>query len=157
MQSQSVLFKLCAKPKSWKYIYAFKYAPNISGIRTLRTFQASVCYKSYSFIFPEKYSILLVMSIQPLSHEFFHSYPQAIKTGVLHHAFDAIIKLESLWHDLRIMGRVLNTSTRFIEANRQAKHSHNGEDCKKIDNITRQLVRVRYAIDYECFNFSFPS
>ena len=103
---------------------------------------------------------------EPLSHEFFHAYPQSVKTHVVD-AFDAIVKLEALEAGLAaIAGRVGTPFRPGVAPTKQQSHSHVVKAtscCSRVESGVRGskpiLLRLcqMYWADFACFGYDIPA
>lgn len=104
---------------------------------------------------------------EPLSHEFFHAFPQTVKTHVAG-AFSAIIKTEAL--DAGLAGIAVQLGTRVIQvtATKAAVHSHSSSHkglscCSRIEASvlasSQLMARIcqLYIADYLCFAYELPA
>lgn len=103
---------------------------------------------------------------EPLSHEFFHAYPQSVKTHVVD-AFDAIVKLEALEAGLAaIAGRVGTPFRPAVTPTGKMAHSHVVDAtscCSRVESGVRgskplllRLCRMYWA-DFACFGYDLPA
>jgi len=103
---------------------------------------------------------------EPLSHEFFHAYPQSVKTHVVD-AFDAIVKLEALEAGLAaIAGRVGTPFRPAVAPTKNQSHSHVVDAtscCSRVESGVRGskplLLRLcqMYWADFACFGYDLPA
>jgi hypothetical protein len=93
---------------------------------------------------------------KPLSKEFFHSYPQALKIDVTE-PIDSIVKLEDISHELRSVPGYRGSMPELEEKEAQ---THAKDPCANIDWEDPQLLRIfcdMYRVDYECLDYPLPA
>ena len=107
---------------------------------------------------------------EPLSHEFFHAYPQAVKTDVRVQPrtarFDAVVKLEGLEPGLRAiaarLGLPFDSGAGAARSTSSTKHTTTTEPCcpseadvRADPQLVRRLCRMYHA-DFACFGYDLP-
>jgi hypothetical protein len=113
-----------------------------------------------------RYSAFLdgVVRHEPLSHDFFHAYPQAIKTNIVGPPFDAVVKLEELEDGLASIAAVLGlaflrnlSGFRVRDSGNTAKSSRccTGVDLRNDTSLLSRLCHL-YAVDFTCFGYKRP-
>ena len=104
-----------------------------------------------------------IAALEPLSHDFFHAYPQTVKT-LVHGALDAVFKLEALDAGLAAIASRLGTQLNSTIVTKRDQHSHAVRGCcprVEADVLALPQVVARmcqmYMADFVCFGYKLPA
>jgi len=105
---------------------------------------------------------------EPFGDEIWHVFPQAVKIDHVEASedgqrYDAIGKVETFLADLNALRAVSGvppmSAADLDTASEPFRHSHATQSCASVDWSDERLRRVAtelYAVDYLCFNYSWP-